>query len=89
MVVTTTKYQALEIKANAGTNQNGYKLGFVDSGLKPLQNDKWTLTNASAIAWGMVVDDSAGTVDAITISTNTATMTGAATLATSGLFIMK
>ena len=54
---------------------SGYKIGYIDSGAKAAQNDTWTVTNASVIMLAHVSDDSAGTLDACTISSNVITLT--------------
>mgnify|MGYP003974797745 CR=1 FL=1 len=72
-----------------GASNSGVKIGFVDSGAKAAQNDTWTVKNASEVLAAYVHDDSAGTMDACTISTNVITMTGAATGAASGFIIFK
>ena len=72
-----------------GATNSGVKIGFVDSGAKAAQNDTWTVSNATTVLAAFVADDSAGTLDAVTISGNVLTLTGAATGATSGLIIFK
>ena len=64
--------------------------GLIKSGVGfAAQNDTWTVTNASVIAVCIAIDDSAGTLDANTISTNVVTLTNASTGATTGLIIYK
>jgi len=72
-----------------GATNAGVKIGFVDSGAKAAQNDTWTVKNATEVLAAYVADDSAGTMDACTLSTNVITLTGAATGAASGIIIFK
>jgi len=72
-----------------GATNSGIKIGFVNSAGKAAQNDTWTVKNASEVLYAAVTDDSAGTLDACTLSTNIITMTGAATGAASGFIIFK
>lgn len=72
-----------------GATNAGVKIGFVDSAGKVAQNDTWTVKNATTVLAAFVSDDSAGTMDAVTISGNVLTLTGAATGAASGFIIFK
>ncbi len=67
----------------------GIKLGLVDSATKAAQNDTWTVKNATTVLVAFVSDDSAGTLDAVTISGNVLTLTGVATGSASGFIIFK
>jgi len=87
--MTNVNVAAVELVPLGGSTSAGWKLGFIDSGAKAAQNDTWTVTNASEIATVLVADDSAGTLDACTISSNVITLTGAATGATTGLIVYK
>ena len=80
---------AVEAAPLGGATNSGMKIGYIDSGTKVAQNDTWTVSNAKSVVLALVADDSAGTLDACTISTNVITLTGAATGATSGLIIYK
>jgi len=88
-MATNTNVVAKNISPLGGTGNKGWKLGYVDSAAKAAQNDTWTVTNASEIMLAHVSDDSAGTMDACTISSNVITLTGAATGAASGLIIFR
>lgn len=88
-MATNTNVYATEISPLGGATNAGVKIGFVDSGAKAAQNDTWTVKNASEVLAAYVADDSAGTMDAVTISTNVLTLTGAATGAASGIVIYK
>jgi len=87
--MTNVNVTVQELAPLGGNTNAGWKIGFVDSGAKAAQNDTWTVTNASEIAQAWVADDSAGTLDACTISSNVITLTGAATGATTGLLVYK
>ena len=87
MSATTTKLTAVELSPCGLSTNQGYKVGFILSGAKSAQNDKWQVTNAIKVIWGTVTNDSAGTHDSITISGNTITLTGATTGAASGIIV--
>jgi hypothetical protein len=87
--MTNANVTVTELGPMGGATNAGLKLGVVDSGAKAAQNDTWTVTNAKEIVMAYVADDSAGTLDAVTISTNVLTLTGAATGATTGLLIYR
>jgi len=88
-MATNTNVAATELKPLGGITNDGIKVGFIDSAAKAAQNDTWTVTNASLVLMAVVTDDSAGTLDACTISTNVVTLTGAATGAASGIILYK
>lgn len=76
--------------AESGLSSNdGKKFGFIDSAGKVAQNDTWTVKNAKEVLFAAITDDSAGTLDAVTISGNVLTLTGAATGAASGFIIFR
>lgn len=87
--MTNVNVTAKEIRPLGGIDNEGYKLGIIDSGAKAAQNDTWTVKNASDVSMAVVTDDSAGTLDACTISDNVITLTGAATGAATGLIVYK
>lgn len=87
--MTNVNVTAVEASPLGGASNGGYKLGVIDSAAKAAQNDTWTVSNASAIKFAHVSDDSAGTMDACTISGNVITLTGAATGAATGLIYYK
>jgi hypothetical protein len=88
-MATNVNVTAKEVAPLGGASNAGWKIGYIDSGAKAAQNDTWTVVNASAIMLAHVSDDSAGTLDACTISSNVITLTGAATGAASGIVIYK
>jgi len=87
--MTNVSLVASEMAPLGGATNAGLKIGLIDSGAKAAQNDTWTVTNASEVVYAAVTDDSAGTLDAVTISANVLTLTGAATGAASGLVIYR
>ena len=89
MTATNTNVTAVETSPNGGASNGGFKLGLIDSAAKAAADDTWTVMNASEIKFAHVSDDSAGTMDACTISGNVITLTGAATGAASGLILYR
>ena len=87
--MTNTNVTAGRVAELGGASNSGLKIGFVDSAAKAAQNDTWTVKNATTVVAAFVHDDSAGTMDAVTISANALTLTGAATGAASGIIIFK
>ena len=88
-MTTTTKISVTQIAVLGGATNDGLKLGFVKSGAKAAQNDKWDIMNAKSIEWGVVSNDAAGTADAITISGKEITLTGGTTGAASGFLLYR
>ena len=89
MGATNVNVVAERIAELGAASNKGWKVGIIDSAAKAAQNDTWTVTNASEIIMVVVTDDSAGTLDACTISSNVITLTGAATGAATGLIIYR
>lgn len=87
--MTNVNVVAVEPSPLGGASNAGYRIGYIDSAAKVAQNDTWTVTNADVVLMATVNDDSAGTPDAVTISTNVLTLTGAATGAATGLVVYK
>ncbi len=87
--MTNTNVTAGRLAELGGATNSGIKIGFVDSAAKAAQNDTWTVKNAKEVLYAAVTDDSAGTLDACTISTNIITLTGAADGAASGFIIFR
>ena len=87
--MTNVDITAIQLAPLGGTTNDGWRLGFIDSENKAVQNDTFTVTNASEVKSAIIIDDSAGTVDACTLATNVITMTGPATLLASGLIVYK
>lgn len=74
-----------EVSPQAGANMSGYLLGFLESATKAAQNDTVTVTNAEEVKWATLTIDADGSEEAVTISDNVITLTGATTGAVSGL----
>ena len=89
MTAVNTNVTAGRIAELGGANNAGIKIGFVDSGAKATQNDTWTVKNAKEVLLALIKDDSAGTAEEVTISTNILTLTSAATGGASGLIIFR
>ncbi len=87
--MTNINTAAIELAPLGGATNGGIRLGLVNSIGKAAQNDTWTITNAALVIGAFVYDDSAGTLDAVTISTNVLTLTGAATGAATGFILFK
>jgi hypothetical protein len=88
-MATNTNVTAGRLAELGGATNSGVKIGFVDSGAKAAADDTWTVKNAKLVLAAFVADDSAGTMDACTISTNVITLTGDATGAASGIIIFQ
>lgn len=73
------------IYPQAGADNKGRKLGFLDSATKAAQNDTVTVTNADEVVFAHLTIDADGTQEAVTISTNVITLTDTTTGAVSGL----
>ena len=87
--MTNVNVAIVELFPLGGATNKKIMLGYVDSAAKAAQNDTWTVTNAGEVIQAVVTDDSAGTLDACTISDNVITLTGAATGAATGLIIYR
>lgn len=85
--MTNTNVVATEILPLGGGRNDGKKLGLIDSGTKAAQSDTWTVKNAVLVHMVIAIDDSAGTLDQATISTNVITLANASTGATSALIV--
>lgn len=72
-----------------GADNDGVKLGFVDSAAKAAQNDGWVVGEASEVLFALATTDADGAADPVTISGNVITLTSAATGASSGLVVYK
>lgn len=88
-MATNTNVTATLILPQAGSNLDGWKLGWVDSGAKAAQNDTWTVKNAVEVKWAVVTTDADGVADPVTISTNILTLTSATATAGSGLILFR
>ncbi len=89
MGATNTNVTATEILPQAGSNLNGWSIGFVDSGDKAAQNDTWTVMNASVVIAAWPTLDATGAAEVHTISGNVITLAGATGTACSGLILFK
>jgi len=88
-MATNTNVIAVEIMPQAGSNNSGWKLGWVDSGAKAAQNDTWTVKNAKEVKWAVLTTDADGVADPVTISTNILTLTSATATPASGLILFR
>ena len=88
-MATNTNVNVNQVAVLGGANNDGVKIGYIDSAAKAAQNDTWTLKNVSEIKFIVVTDDSAGTADDVTISSNVVTLTGAATGAASAFVVYR
>lgn len=89
MAATNTNVTAVEILPQAGSNLNGWKLGWVDSGAKAAQNDTWTVKNAKEVLAAWITVDASGAAETRTISGNVVTLTSATATACSGLILFR
>ena len=89
MGATNTNVVAVDVLPQAGSNNEGLRFGFIDSGAKAAANDTWTVTNATSIAMIIPVDDSDGLLGIATISTNVVTLTSTSTGTVSALILYK
>jgi len=87
--MTNVNVVAKEVRPIGGVNNDGLKLGWVNSGGKAAQNDTWTVTNATTVEWANITTDANGVADPVTISTNVLTLTSATATAGSGLVLFK
>lgn len=87
--MTNENVAVTEICPLGGATNEGYKLGFIDSGAKAAQNDTWTVGNASAVILAWPTLDATGAAEVHTISTNVITLAGATGTACSALIIYK
>lgn len=88
-MATNTNLVATEILTQAGSNNSGWRLGWVDSGAKAAQNDTWTVTNAVDVKAAWPTIDATGAFEPHTISTNVITLTSATATACSGLILFR
>jgi len=82
--MTDTNLVATQLAPIGGATNSGIKIGIVESGAKAAQNDTWIITNASEVLHAEVRNDSSGTVDSVTTSTNIVTLAGTVTGAATG-----
>ena len=88
-MTTNTNVTASDISPLGGVTNDGYKLGYIDSGAKAVQNDTWTVTNASEVLLAWPTLDATGASELYTISTNVITLAGATGTACSGMILYK
>jgi len=89
MGATNTNVNAVRIYPQAGSDNNGHKLGWINSGAKAAQNDTLTLKNGTLIQVLSILDDATGAFETHTVSGNVITMTSATTGAKSALVLYK
>jgi hypothetical protein len=87
--MTNVNLVATELAQNGGTNNGGYRMGYIDSGAKAAQNDTWTVTNASTVLLVFATVDATGAAEPHTLSTNVVTLTSATATACSAFVIYK
>jgi hypothetical protein len=87
--MTNTNVTAKPVYPVGGSTNDGYILGYIDSGAKAAQNDTWTVTNASKVLLAWPTLDATGAAETHTIATNVITLTGATGTACSGLVLYK
>jgi len=76
---------AERVLPQAGADNEGRKIGFLDSVTKVTASDTITVTNATTVHWVNITDDTAGDTDPATLATNVITLTGSATGTVSGI----
>jgi len=72
-----------------GTTNAGRKIGYLNSAAKAAQNDTVIVTNANAVEYAWLTIDADGSIEAVTISGSTITLTDATTGNVSGIVIYK
>ncbi len=87
--MTNVNLVAEELYPQAGADNKGRKLGYINSGVKAAQNDTWTVTNASEVVQAFLQIDATGEAEENTLSTNIITLTSATTTPASGLIIFR
>ena len=87
--MTDVKVSVNQIAPNGGTSNAGYKVGFIDSAAKAVQNDTLIVGDAQSVLWAILTIDADGTEEAVTISGKTITLTDSTTGAVSGLITYK
>ena len=90
MTATNTNVNVVNVGSQIGSNKNGYKFGFIDSGAKAAQNDTWTIKNINQlVAVVCATLDATGAAEPFTVSGNIITLTGATGTSCSALVIYK
>ena len=87
--MTDVKKAVEQLLPQAGADNAGGRIGFLDSATKAAQNDTVTITNASYVTHVALTIDASGVAEPTTISGNTITLTSATTGAVSGIVIYK
>lgn len=73
-----------DIAPLGGTNNKGYRIGYLNSATKAAQNDTVTITNAKVVEHAAVRIDATGAAETNTVSGTVITLTSATTGAVSG-----
>jgi hypothetical protein len=73
-----------DIAPLGGTNNKGYRIGYLNSATKAAQNDTVTITNAKVVEFAGVSIDATGASETNTVATNVITLTSATTGSVSG-----
>jgi len=73
-----------DIAPLGGTNNKGYRIGYLNSATKAAQNDTITITNAKKVEFAGISLDATGTSQTNTIATNVITVTAATAGTVSG-----
>jgi len=88
MTVTNTNVNVTRCGSPIGSSKGRYKLGYIDSGAKILQNDTWTVKNISQlIGVASATLDATGASEPFTVSGKVITLTGATGTACSALIV--
>ena len=88
-MATNTNVNAVSILPQAGANNSGHKLAWIDSAAKAAQNDTLTLVNGTLIQVLSIIDDATGAFETHTVSSNVITLTSETTGAKSALVLIK
>lgn len=87
MVLVNTNLAA--VRCGLGGNDEGLKIGVIDSGAKASQNDTWTVINAESIIRADITVDATGVAEPHTILGNVIKLTSATATACSGTIYYK
>lgn len=78
-----------QVLPQAGADNKGFKLGFIDSATKAAQNDTITVTNTNEVKYALLTIDADGTEEAVTISGKVITLKDTTTGAVSGFILYR
>lgn len=85
--MTNVNVAAEELLPQAGADNEGRKLGLIDSVAKAAQNDTFTVTNATSVQVLSIIDDTTGAAEDHTVSGAVVTMTTVTTGAKTALIL--